>query len=216
MENTADGDLTKKDIPPNIPGTQTPISRRQLLTHFLKSHNLTTPKESPPSQRPSNETQDPVHSTENELDKLTLSRRQLLQIMAATGATLAAEKYLHISPAEAAQNVPSAPVPEQEPPLPQSAPVPDVQTQAKEDPTLLDTAIETTLFNAAQMLSAPLVKILGIPVGNAAISPENPKEMMEKPLKNLFLVGGVAPALEETIFRLFPQVLISEKTKGNI
>ena len=88
------------------------------------------------------------------------------------------------------------------------------QTSSEEDgSSLAKTAIEASLFTTAQIISTPLIKALKLPVGRAS-SAETEKMLREKPFTSLLLIAGVAPPIEEALFRLLPSYLIAGKNNG--
>jgi membrane protease YdiL (CAAX protease family) len=82
----------------------------------------------------------------------------------------------------------------------------------EKDPSYSETTIEQGLMILAKLLVSKVFEQLKIAHGNKSLKSEELIQFLqEKPLEGLIELGFIGPAMEETIFRLLPSVLIGKQ-----
>lgn len=182
------------------------ISRRELLTKWFRA-------------RPHFEKSTEVSPTREINFDYTLPRRRFLKFIAALGATAAISHYLgKDTEAQKSQTTVSSAQTQRafsEGEVGKKSEGHQETEQEKEaKPSHIETALQSALFLASEFVSIPIMKALKIPIGTAR-SRTTEKWVIEKPITALIVAGGLAPPIEEALFRLVPSKFIAGKSKSN-
>jgi len=141
-------------------------------------------------------------------DMKRFPRRSFLKLSLVTVASLAYGKFLGNDP-----QPPSAQSPVSK--IPQNQPVPPEKPQASaevNEPSLLDTVKETLVVNLGIGILEQTAKKVGLPI--LTEKKGRPQGFVNQPVNSLVDAAVIAPPVEETLFRLIPNLLLHDKSKS--